>query len=77
MHLVTLYDMQKNRYNSPRQVIGTSQRDLYPTTHNTHKRKNIHPEVGFEPAILESERALTYALDGGATGTGFIKYPKV
>jgi hypothetical protein len=38
-------------------------RDLYLTTHNTHKRQtSIHP-VGFEPTILVSKRPHTHALD--------------
>ena len=31
-------------------------RDLYLTTHNTHKRKTFMHPVGFEPAISASER---------------------
>jgi hypothetical protein len=31
-------------------------RDLYLTTHNTHKRHASMPPVGFEPTILVSER---------------------
>jgi hypothetical protein len=30
-------------------------RDLYLTTHNTHKRKTFMPPMGFEPTILVSE----------------------
>jgi len=40
-------------------------RDLYLTTHNTHKRQTPMPPVGFEP-----NRPQTYALDSAATGTG-------
>jgi hypothetical protein len=36
-------------------------RDLYLTTHNTHKRQISMPPVGFEPTILVSERPHTHA----------------
>jgi hypothetical protein len=36
-------------------------RDLYLTTHNTHKRQTSMPPVGFEPTILVSERPQTHA----------------
>jgi hypothetical protein len=38
-------------------------RDLYLTTHNTHKRQTSIPPAGFEPTILVSERPKTHALD--------------
>jgi hypothetical protein len=43
-------------------------RDLYLTTHNTHKRQTSMPLVGFEPTILVSERPQTHTLDRTATG---------
>ena len=45
-------------------------RDLYLTTHNSHKRQTSMPPVGFEPTISAGERPQTYALDRAATGTG-------
>jgi hypothetical protein len=36
-------------------------RDLYLTTHNTHKREKSMPEVGFKPGIPASERPHTHA----------------
>jgi hypothetical protein len=48
-------------------------RDLYLTTHNTHKRQTFMPPVGFEPMILVSERPQTHALDRAATGIGAMK----
>jgi hypothetical protein len=43
-------------------------RDLYLTTHSTHKRQtDIHAPAGFEPAIPTSERPQTYALGRAAT----------
>jgi hypothetical protein len=45
-------------------------RDLYLTSHNTHKRQTSTPPVGLEPTILISERPKTHALDRTATGIG-------
>jgi hypothetical protein len=45
-------------------------RDLYLTTHNTHKRLTSMPPSGFESAISASERRQTYALDRAATAIG-------
>jgi hypothetical protein len=45
-------------------------RDLYLTTHNTHKRQTSMSPVEFEPTILVSERPKTHALDRKATGIG-------
>jgi hypothetical protein len=47
-------------------------RDLYLTTHNTHKRQTFMYPVGFEPAIPSSEWTQTYALGHAATRTGRI-----
>ena len=44
--------------------------DLYPTTHNTHKRQTSMPLAGFEPAIPASERPQTHAVDHAANGIG-------
>jgi hypothetical protein len=49
-------------------------RDLYLTTHNTHKRQTSMPLAGFEPTIPGSERPQTHALDRAATGTGNDEY---
>jgi hypothetical protein len=45
-------------------------RDLYLTTHNTHKRHTSTPPAGFELAIPASERPQAHALDRPATGIG-------
>jgi hypothetical protein len=37
-------------------------RDVYPTTHNNHRRQKSMPPVGFEPAVPISERPQTHAL---------------
>jgi hypothetical protein len=46
-------------------------RDLYLTTHNTHKRQTSMPPAGFETIIPASEQPQTHALDRKATGIGF------
>jgi hypothetical protein len=45
-------------------------RDLYLTTHNTHKRQASMPPARFEPAILASEGPQTHTLDRTASGIG-------
>jgi len=47
-----------------------SRRDLYLTTHNTHKRQTSMSPVGFEPTISAGERLQTDDLDSAVTGTG-------
>jgi hypothetical protein len=49
-------------------------RDLYLTTHNTHKRQTSMPPMGFDPTILVSERPKTHALDRTVTGIGTVSY---
>jgi len=44
-------------------------RDLYLTTHNTHKTQKAMPPAGSETTIPATERPKTYALDSAATGT--------
>jgi hypothetical protein len=46
-------------------------RNLYLTTHNTHKRQIFMSPVGFEPEIPASECPQTYAIDRAVTGTGW------
>ena len=45
-------------------------RDLYLTTHNTHKRQTSMLLEGFEPATLASDLPQVHALDLTATGIG-------
>jgi hypothetical protein len=47
-------------------------RDLYLTTHNTHKTQTSMPLVGFESTIPVSEESQTHALDCTATGIGNV-----
>ena len=50
--------------------LSAHPRDLYSTTHNTHKRQTSMPPAGIEPVIPASERPQTRALDRAATGIG-------
>jgi len=45
-------------------------RDIYLTTHNTHKRQISVSPAGFETEIPASERPQAHALDRAATGIG-------
>jgi hypothetical protein len=45
-------------------------RDIYLTTHNTHKRQSSMLPEGFETTIPVSERPQTHALDRAATVIG-------
>jgi hypothetical protein len=58
------------RGTTPLDEWSARRRDLYLTTHSTHKRQTSIPPAGFEPAIPASERPQTDALDGAATGIG-------
>jgi len=49
-------------------VWSVRRRDLYLTTHNTHKSKISTPPAGFEPAIPGCVRPQTHTLDRAATG---------
>ena len=53
---------------TPLDEWSARRRDLYLTTHNTHKRQTSMPPVGFEPTISACERPQTYALDRAVTG---------
>jgi hypothetical protein len=48
-------------------------RDLFLTTHNTHKRQTSMPLTGFEPTIPISERPQTHALDRTEPSVYFVK----
>jgi hypothetical protein len=41
---------------TPLDELPARRRDLYLTTHNTHKRQTSMPPVGFEPTISTGER---------------------
>ena len=53
---------------TPLDEWSARRRDLYLTTHSTHKRQPSMPLEGFEPAIPASERPQTHALDRAVTG---------
>jgi hypothetical protein len=55
---------------TPLEEWSAQRKDLYLTTHNTHKRQTSMPPAEFEPTILVSERPQTHALDRAATGIG-------
>ena len=57
---------------TPLDELSARHRDLYLTTHNTHKRQTSMPPMGYEPTIPASERSQIYALVRAATGT--VKY---
>jgi len=52
-------------------------RDLYLTTHYTHKTQKSMPPAGFESAIPASQRRETHALERAATGAGLSKFCKL
>ena len=55
---------------TPLDEWSARRRDLYLTTHGTHKRQISMPPVGFEPTISLGKRPQTYALDRATAGTG-------
>jgi len=57
---------------TPLNELSAGGRDLYLTTHITHKRQTSMPPAGLKPAIPTSERPQTHALDRAATGIGFF-----
>ena len=62
----------RSHSDSPQSVglLWKNDQPVAETTHNTHKRQNIHaPPVGFELTIPASEQPKTHALDRAATGT--------
>jgi hypothetical protein len=59
---------------TPLDEWSARRRDLYPTTHNTHKRQTSMPPAGFEPTIPASERQQTHTLDRAAFRDRPLKY---
>jgi len=53
---------------TPLDEWSARRRDLYLTTHNTHKRQTSMSAAGFKPTIPASEWPQTHALDRTATG---------
>ena len=63
----------RSHSDSPLDEWSARHRDLYLTTHNTHKRHTSMPSAVFEPTIPESERPQTHAIDRAATGIGHLR----
>jgi len=59
---------------TPLDDLSAPRRDLYLTTHKTHKWQTSMSPTGFEPAIPPSERPQTHALDRADTGTGCMSF---
>jgi hypothetical protein len=55
---------------TPLENWSARRRDLYLTTHNSHKRQTSMPPGGFEPTVLASERLQPHAWDRAASGIG-------
>jgi hypothetical protein len=55
---------------APLDEWSAERRDIYLTTHNSHKRQTSMIPTGFGPAIPASEGLRTYALHRAATGIG-------
>jgi len=55
---------------TPLDEWSARRRDLYLTTHNTHKRQIFMPPTGFKTTMSAAERPQTHALDRAANGTG-------
>jgi hypothetical protein len=73
LHAITLSDTHTHTHTTfgrtPLDEGSARREDLYFTTHNTHKKRNSMPPVGFEPTVPASERSQTQG-DGAATGIG-------
>jgi hypothetical protein len=57
---------------TPLDEWSVRRRDLYITTHNTHKRQTSMPPAGFEPTVPAIERPQTHSLGRAAIGIGII-----
>jgi hypothetical protein len=57
---------------TPLDERSARRRDLYLTTHNTHKRQTSMPQLIFEPTTSTSERPQTVALDHAATAISHL-----
>jgi hypothetical protein len=55
---------------APLDEWSARRRDLYLTTHNTHKRQTSVPPAVFEPTVPASERPQTHVLERTATRIG-------
>jgi len=71
LHQVTLGDAHILGRN-PLNEGSACCRELYLTTHNTHKRQTSMTLAGIEPAVPASERPLIHSLDRAASEFGVI-----
>ena len=55
---------------TPLDEWSARRRDLYLTTHNTHKRETSMTPAGFEPSIPAGERTQSHTLDRAVTVIG-------
>ena len=84
LHLVILSDTHRHthtyKHTHTRYDLSgwpAMRRNLYLTTHNSHKTETTMPPARFEPAIPASERPQTHTLDHAATGIGANRSMKV
>jgi hypothetical protein len=61
---------------TPLDEWSARRRDLYLTTHNSHKRQTSFSPTGLEPETLASERPQTHAVDRAATWFGKVLLPQ-
>ena len=60
---------------APLDECSARSRDLYLTTHHSHKKKKTSMTLaGFEPTISAGERQQNHALDRAATGISYTTY---
>jgi hypothetical protein len=59
---------------TPLDERSARRRDLYLTTHNTHKKQTSMSSERFEPTVPESKRSQTHALDRAATEPGKLYF---
>jgi hypothetical protein len=58
---------------TPLNEWSARRRDLYLTTHNTHKRHTSMSPAGFKPTVPASKRPQNHALDRAANGLGLFR----
>ena len=57
---------------TPLDELSGRRRDLYLTTHNTHRRQTSMPPARFEPTIPACKRQQTHTLDARPLGSAMI-----
>jgi hypothetical protein len=69
----TLNDRHTHTHKHTVGLLWTRDRDLYLTTHNTHKRQTSIPLAGFELVMPASERSQTHTIDRVSPGSAFSR----